>query len=147
MSLTVALALAFFGTAVVLYFWNTIKDTYVRLFSPWIKEKCGERIGKLCDDLFEAADNRVRFVRRNLKELFDVIYKYDVTCTKKSPETTEIRETVVVRQSDGSYVQKDVTETVSNDDLPFEVTKEVLTKGGCRFDNKKELLERIVLED
>lgn len=146
MSILLTCAVIALLAGATVYFWNTIKEGYILYFAPWIKEKCGEHIGELCDKIFSALDDNVRFVRREAKEIKEffqkILCKYDLTYTKKDAETTEIQETVVVRQADGSFVQRDISKTVSNDELPYSVTEKVLAEGSFRVNAKEEIIEK-----
>ena len=143
MSILLTCAVIALLAGATVYFWNTIKEGYILYFAPWIKEKCGEHIGELCDKIFSALDDNVRFVRREAKEIKEffqkILCKYDLIYTKKDAETTEIQETVVVRQADGSFVQRDISKTVSNDELPYSVTEKVLAEGSFRVNAKEKL--------
>ncbi len=142
--LTLGIALCLGAMA---YFWNQIRDSYLNTFAPWIEKICGDEIKHLCDVVFIGIDENVRFIRRNIKEIRNlfqkVICKYDLTYTAKTPEYTEIKETVVVQKEDGSFVQMDTNSTVDNDDLPFEVLNKMHESDDSTvFINGKEIVEK-----
>ena len=142
--LTLGIALCLGAMA---YFWNQIRDSYLNTFAPWIEKICGDEIKHLCDVVFIGIDENVRFPRRNIKEIRNlfqkVICKYDLTYTAKTPEYTEIKETVVVQKEDGSFVQMDTNSTVDNDDLPFEVLNKMHESDDSTvFINGKEIVEK-----
>lgn len=129
MSLTLILGATFFFVGAVAYFWNQIRESYVNSFAPWIRKVCGEEIQDLCNKIFIGLDENIRFIRRNIKKIKDVfqniICKYDLTYTSKTPEQTEVKETVVVRQNDGSFVQRQTKSTVDNDEIPFSIIQKI----------------------
>lgn len=122
-------AIILLSMAAVLYFWNQIKDCYTLYFSKWIEQCCGSDIREICDDIFSCMDCSARYVRRSAKELKDLLgkifLKHELSFKKINSEQTEIKETIVVRQKDGSFVQRDVTRTVDNDEIPFSVVQEL----------------------
>lgn len=146
MSVILALGIALCIGAIA-YFWNQIRDSYLNTFAPWIEKICGDEIKHLCDVVFIGIDENVRFIRRNIKgirELFqNVICKYDLAYTVKTPEHTEITETVVVQKQDGSFVQMNAKSTVDNDELPFEILNKMHESDDSSvFINGKEIIEK-----
>ena len=65
MSVTVCLILAALSVAAIAYFWNEIREAYLSYFQKWIKERCGEYLGNLCNRLFISVDNVIRFASRD----------------------------------------------------------------------------------
>lgn len=115
--------------AAVLYFWDEIRNSYIQFFSEWIEECCGSDIKEICDEIFKYVNNSASYIRRNSKELKKLLnkifLKHHLDYIHVNSTQTEIKETVVVRQKDGSFVQREVNKIVDNDDIPFSILQEM----------------------
>jgi hypothetical protein len=125
MSVTVCLILAALSVAAIACFWNEIREVYLSYFQKWIKERCGEYLGNLCDRLFISLDKKVRFARREWKIIKQKLRRFILTYTEKDSETVEIKKTVVVQTEDGDFAGEEVTKNVSINKIPIDLITKI----------------------
>ena len=109
--------------------WPLIRETFFSVFRPWIEEKAGEKIAKLCELVFLKLDDNVALIRRlnkQIKKLLNVIIcKYEVRIKKKNAYQAQIIQRQWLRAKDGTYHERQVTETVDMKDLDEDVADQI----------------------
>ncbi|MEI6233305.1 MAG: hypothetical protein WCT04_09645 [Planctomycetota bacterium] len=135
--------------ATLTLFWPWIVNYFTEHLIPWIKEKLGNDLGCVVEDLLVWADKGIASVRNTVRQLVrafsEGVLGIKTEYEKTSSETATSKTTTYLRKEDGKAVRQVVTEEIDYDELPPAIREEMLQqhKKSAVLDVKEALLKKI----
>ena len=145
MSLLLWGAALLLGGAAVVYFWDNIMEVYKEYISPWIREKCGDKVWLTVNMCLGVLDKTTTAYRRGMKTFFNnTIRKYKCEyALGYANENIRIKEIVVVKDENGEWVQGETTSFVDPWKVGSEILKILKSYEVVEIDIKKEVLKKM----
>ncbi len=145
MSLLLWGAALLLGGAAVVYFWDNIMEVYKEYISPWIREKCGDKVWLTVNMCMGVLDKTTTVYRRGMKTFFNnIIRKYKREYDLGSlTGTIRVTENVVVKDENGAWVPRTTLSFVDPWKVDSEILETLKSYEKVEIDIKEEVLKKM----